>query len=130
MAREYTFKKKERLSNKRQIERLFNTGYTFLIHPFKIFLTVDDNPQSTPVKVLIAVSKRKFKKAADRNRIRRKIKEAYRLKKSILYDEVTGFTSCINLGIVYIGDDLNPDYYFIENKLVQCLVRLKGTISN
>lgn len=101
-----------------------------MIHPFKVFLMVQENLKGVPVEVLIAVSKRKFKRAVDRNHIRRKIKEAYRLNKSILFDEAVRLNKCINLGIVYIGDEHEPDYHYIEKRIIHCLVKAKDMVSS
>lgn len=130
MAKQYTFNKRERLTNVIQIEHLFNSGSTFTNKPFKIFFQFSDIPQSYPVTILIAVSTKKFKRAVDRNRIRRKIKEAYRLNKNILINEVNKLKLNINLGIVYISNDYNPDYHILENKLVECLIRLGKMIGS
>lgn len=88
-----------------------------------------DNPQHFEVKVLVAISKKKFKKANERNRIRRKIKEAYRLNKNILLKKIVALESGLDLGILYVSDDHNPDYHYLEEKLVQCLTQLSIMIT-
>jgi len=77
----YTFKKSERLSSKTSIKELFVKGSSFYSYPFKVI--------SLPVaadycKILITVPKRLHKKAVTRNKIKRKIREAYRLNKHLL----------------------------------------------
>lgn len=129
MVKEFKFGKRERLSNKIQIERLFKAGRSFLIYPFKIFFMAHENPQHVEVKIIVAISKKKFKKANERNRIRRKIKEAYRLNKNILLEKKVALESGLNLGIVYVSDNHNPDYHYLEEKLVQCLTQLSNIIT-
>jgi ribonuclease P protein component len=76
--------KEERLSLKRQIEQLFSVGHSFIAYPIRIVyrpLTSDEPPVTA---ILVSVSKRRFKRAVDRNRIRRLLREVYRLNKGWL----------------------------------------------
>ena len=130
MAKQYAFKKKERLSNANQIELLFGSENSFSIQPLRVLYQVYTDAHPVPVKVLIIVSKKKFKKAVDRNRIRRKIKEAYRLNKEVLYNEATRLKCSLILGIVYIGEDDSPNYTAIESTLVKCLAKLCKLIND
>ena len=74
----------------------------------------------TPAQVLISVSKKYFKKAVDRNRLKRQIREAYRLNKYILHPE--GKTIVAVLGIIYIGKEKNT-FTIIRKKLISGLER-------
>lgn len=74
-----TFKKSERLSKKNLIQELFNKGSYFYLHPFKlIFLQQSDLPNH---QILISVPKKNHKTAVARNKIKRRIREAYRINK-------------------------------------------------
>ena len=73
---------------------------------------------------MITVSSRKFKRAVDRNRIRRKIREAYRLNREALHNGLLSTGSRMLLAIVYTGENADPDYHLIENSLIRCLGRL------
>jgi ribonuclease P protein component len=117
--------KQERLSGLLQIEHLFKTGKVFSIPPLRIVYAYPEDQEQVPVRVLITVSSRKFKRAVDRNRIRRKIREAYRLNKSALYTGLLNAGSRLLLGIIYTGEEADPDYHLIENRLLQCLGRLE-----
>lgn len=83
-----TFKKDERLRSRRTIDRLFKRGstevQTFYLFPFRVLYLTAPQATSTLPEVLFSVSKRNFKKAVDRNLIRRRCREAYRLHKAIL----------------------------------------------
>ncbi|MGC1271092.1 MAG: ribonuclease P protein component [Croceibacterium sp.] len=83
MAR-FTFRKEERLHKEKLIKELFETGSSFYFYPFKVLLK--HNPdQAFPVhQVLISASRKNFKKAVDRNLIKRRIRESFRLNKNLL----------------------------------------------
>lgn len=84
------FTKNERLTAKKEIDRLFKepTG-SFFAYPIKFTYTSSSESADTPAQVLITVPKRNFKKAHDRNRIKRQLREIYRKNKSVLYDCLT-----------------------------------------
>lgn len=75
----FSFKKAERLNRKIYIKELFEKGSSFYLYPFKVFLLAHPESSAQFNEVLISVSKRNFKKAVDRNKIKRRIREAYRL---------------------------------------------------
>ena len=123
----YTFPKEERLCSKKLIGQLFSKGSSFNLYPLRFqFITLPES--ETPAvypQVLVSVSKRSFKRAHDRNRLKRQIKEAYRLHKHLLFKnpEVPPFHL---LAIIYIGKEKKP-FSLIEKKLIsgleRCLIR-------
>lgn len=77
------FPKQERLCGERSISDLFASGQSQFVHPFKVvWKWVERDPHhAVPVRVLIVVPKRQWKRAVDRNRIKRLIREGYRTTK-------------------------------------------------
>lgn len=77
-----TFKKAERLSKETLIQELFEKGSSFYFYPFKVLHLPHPDSGSPVNEVLFTVPKRQFKRAVDRNTIKRRMREAYRLNKS------------------------------------------------
>ena len=96
-----SFRKDEILRKKKLIDRLFAEGRTFHIYPFKLFWLATPLETSIPAQMLISVSKRSFRDAVDRNRIKRQIREVYRINKQTLYDQLQqNHQQCI-MAVIY-----------------------------
>lgn len=120
------FPKKERLCNVKDIEELFSKGSSNFLYPFKIVYLHCEKSQNFP-QVLFSVPKKNFKKAVDRNRIKRQMKEVYRKNKTLIFFNTPGnFSVPCFLGIIYVGKE-HMDYKLMESKLISILLRLKNT---
>ncbi|MCK4664648.1 MAG: ribonuclease P protein component [Bacteroidales bacterium] len=118
-----TFKKKERLKSKKIINSLFTDGNSYVEYPYRILWGKFNFNSPFPAQFGISVSKKKFKKAVDRNLIKRRTKEAYRKNKYILYDFCRENGIKIAVMIVYIANDIIL-YSEIEKKIILILKRL------
>lgn len=98
-----TLGKAERLHSKKLIQELFTKGSSFYLHPFKVLVLVNPLPNAASHQILVSVSKRNFKRAKDRNTVKRRVKEAYRLQKA-------NFKSSPSLLIafIYIAKEVLP----------------------
>ena len=115
----FSFNKKERLKSKKQIEKLFSDGKSVTSFPLKLFyIPVEDT--EVQFKVAVSVPKRNFKKAVDRNRIKRLMREAYRLNKQVIFNNIEGNFALL---ILYLGKDL-PQYRHVEKSLIGVLRKL------
>lgn len=124
----YTFKKEERLCNKRLIDGLFHNGSSFLCYPFRASWQHTDAVQPYPVQILFSVAKKRYKHAVDRNLIKRRMREAYRLQKqTALYDALTAADKKIVLSVGYIGKEVLPFDVF-EKKMLKVLTQLAGEV--
>ena len=128
-----TFKKAERLCNRKLIGRLFTNGRSFFLYPFKIiYLRIDQDERRLfsepyPVQVLFTISKRRFKRAVDRNRLKRLMREGYRKNKHELYETLNEPKANLALGLVYTGREILT-YQEIEPKIKAVIMRLKQEI--
>ncbi len=116
-----TFGKAEHLCNIPEISELFSHGHTISKNPLKLKWLPGNWNNNPSLKVVISVPKHKFKKASDRNRIKRLLREGYRLNKLILIDRLNN-RKCY-LGIVYTGNEL-PEYKDLEAILIDLFYRL------
>ncbi|MCB2219965.1 MAG: ribonuclease P protein component [Bacteroidetes bacterium] len=119
-----SFKKDERLSSEKIIERLFADGNRFTVFPIGVVWLFASLDSSSPVQVLISVSRRKFKRAVDRNLLKRRMREAYRRNKQPFIESLAkGGRQCA-LGLIYNGSEL-ADFNEIEEKIILVLQRLQ-----
>ena len=118
----YTFKKDEKLKSRKTIEQLFKEGKSFSNFPFRVLWKFTESAIS-PLQTGFAVSSKHFKKAVDRNRIKRLMREAYRLQKNDLQNQLKQQQKQLAVFIIYVGNEL-PEYDFIFDKTIHLLNRL------
>jgi ribonuclease P protein component len=124
--RKYTFPKEEHLCRKKLIEELFSKqSSSFGVYPLRLVWIKAPAPTTAPPQVLISVSKRTFKRAIDRNRLKRLIRESYRLNKYRLTEQPNGHQVAL-LGIIFTGKEKSP-LALVEKKLISGILRLMGT---
>ena len=117
----FFLKKEDKLKSRKTIDEVFNKGSYFSIYPFKIWwLSVED---ATALQAGFGVSSRQFKKAVDRNKIKRLMREAYRLQKNKLQIQLQQEDKQLRLFILYIGKEL-PDYEICFKKFTAILNRI------
>lgn len=115
----YSLKKHEILRSKKKIQELFQDGSSFFLYPFKVIYLPATNAND---QVLFTVPKRYFKNATDRNLIRRRIRESFRLNKANLsYNKQNGLS--LSIALIYISKFKLP-YSEIDDKLKKVIGRL------
>jgi ribonuclease P protein component len=116
-----TFPKTERLSSQRIIEELFSKGSSVYLYPFRLIILGENAEKKDFPQILITVPKKNFKKAVDRNRIRRQIREAYRKNKSAIFSEKNVIMP-LYLALVYSAKE-KIEYKELEKKLILIFLR-------
>ncbi|MEJ5264401.1 MAG: ribonuclease P protein component [Bacteroidales bacterium] len=101
----YTFKKNERLCSKKLIALLFTEGRSFLVYPIKVTYLIREATAYPPAQVLLLVSRKRFRKAVRRNRIKRLLREAYRLEKNYLYENLNSKQKNCLIALAYVAND-------------------------
>ena len=124
----YTFKKAERLKSRKIIERIFNReGHSLVTFPILTVWLETSLNSNFPAQATFSVSKKKFKKAVQRNRIKRLMREAYRLNKSKFYESLSSKEKQVAVMFVYIAKE-EVTFEEIESKMKQGLKRLRRNI--
>lgn len=119
----YTFNKEERLCSRKLLDLLFKNGSSFLLYPFRISYLFVDEPANYPAQVVINVAKKRYKRAVDRNLLKRRIREAYRLhKQELLYSAIKNNKGLLLFSIQFVGKE-KYEYAFLEKKLIAAFKR-------
>ncbi|CDG49954.1 ribonuclease P protein component [Cardinium endosymbiont of Bemisia tabaci] len=117
------FPKYNRLANRSHIRMLFQEGSMLKLHPCNVFYLQKKKELFLYNKVLFAVSKRKIRSAVQRNNVKRLLREAYRINKSILDDvlDTTGSKLVFLIGYVYTGKEEKIHYPILNRVVIKSL---------
>ena len=120
---EQTLCKAERLCSKKLIEKMFAGGSrSFSLYPLRVVYLPAEELQ-VPASILTSVSKRRFKRAVKRNRVKRQIREAYRKNKHTLIEALAGRDTRLAIAFIYLSDKL-ADSTLIEERMRVALARI------
>jgi len=122
----YTLGKTERLKSRKAIEQLFKGGKSFSLFPFRILYSIAAT-ETNNLQSGFSASAKRFKKAVDRNRIKRLIREAYRLQKNDLQIKTAAQSIQLHIFFIYVGNEL-PEYDVVFEKMTAVLKRLTKII--
>jgi ribonuclease P protein component len=116
----FTFKKKERVTGEKRVETLFSGGQSFVAYPLRVvFLKMEPTVDLPSVSILISVPKKRIKRAIHRNRLKRLIRETYRLNKHLI--DIKDYH--LDVAFIYVKDEPS-DYTSIEKGMQKALNEL------
>jgi len=121
---DFKFPKSERLTNKKKFEKLFESGQTIKAFPLKIVYILEEETEGSPkTQFAFTVPKRSFKKAVDRNYIKRRMKEAFRLHKHEIPENIDLEKKNLYGIFIYINRG-KQEFHAIEKAMVKGLSKL------
>jgi ribonuclease P protein component len=129
----YTLGKNERLKSRKSIQQLFTQGINFSSTPFRVYYLVNNAATTSANEYLkfgIGVGAKNFKKATDRNRIKRICKEAFRLQRQSLRQCLTEKNHVMDLFLIYTSREM-PVYKDVHEKMalvIKKLIKLTGDL--
>jgi len=123
------FPKNERLCLQKNIDRLFATGKSFISYPLRIiYLSAPENNASeSGISVLVSVPKKRIRQAVARNRIKRLIRESYRLNKNDVSSACKQNGEPLHLAFLYLGNDVKK-YYDMQTAMQSALETIKARL--
>lgn len=122
---DYKYSKKDKLKSKKQIEELFTNGQSVMAYPLLIKYNKTQFNDNAILKAGVSVSKRNFKRAVDRIRIKRLLREVYRLNKPHYFKTLSTSHAIM---ILYIGKEM-PEFLSLNKTLKTLLKQLDAKIN-
>jgi len=122
----FSYPKKEKLKSKKLFDRLFSEGRSVSKYPIKLFYLETKLPQDVRIKAGVAVSKRNFKSAVSRNRIKRLLREGYRRNKHLVFNNSEGSFAFL---ILYLGKKM-PQYTEIEEAMLGTFEKFSSSVNS
>ncbi|GMN10006.1 ribonuclease P protein component [Croceitalea sp. MTPC9] len=117
----FTFPKNEKLKSRKLIETLFEEGKSITNFPLKLIYLKTDFEDSSKIKAGVIAPKKNFKKAVQRNRIKRLLRESYRLNKPSIFNNIEGNFAFM---ILYLGREM-PTYSAVNEKMLGLLEKFQ-----
>ena len=122
MAKQFTLGKTERLKSRKVIDQLFNEGKSYAFAPFRVYYLFT-SASDILLQFGAGVSTKNFKKAVDRNRIKRVTREAWRLQKIPLQQTLEEQNKKLSVFLIYTARDL-PVYKDVHEKTGKIIEKL------
>ena len=124
----FTLGKNERLKHRKLIEHLFGTGKSFVTPPFRVHYSFEKLQTKFPAQAGFTVSSKTFKRAVDRNRIKRLTREAYRLQKEDLYNALSEKSLQLIIFFVYNGKEI-PEHEVVMKSVATIIKKLAKIVN-
>ncbi|NDP19619.1 MAG: ribonuclease P protein component [Paludibacter sp.] len=118
-----SFPKSEHLCGEKRITRLFTQGKAFIAYPLRVIYLIESKKDAEAASVMVSVPKKRFKRAVKRNRLKRLMREAYRLNKQMLIEKLNEKELQIQIAFNYVSDD-ELDFATVEKKMKLALQKI------
>lgn len=129
MIKKFTLSKKERLKSRKTIQSLFVTNNKIKQYPLKLVWKTQEIGNITELKIAFSVPKKNFRKAVTRNKIKRQLREAYRLNKFSLIIPPNAKPLQLSLIVIYVANEIIP-FKDLEKTIKHLLLRLSDEIDD
>jgi ribonuclease P protein component len=129
MGQRFTFTKQEKLTGETVVTELFLNGASFIAYPVRVVWSAKKSENSPSLKVLMSVPKKKLKHAVDRNRLKRLLREVYRLHKNELTALVLDHGLQVRMAFVWIPNEV-LDYLKVEKKVIDTLIKMQKLLTS
>jgi ribonuclease P protein component len=124
MTKPFSLSKSERLKSKKDIDTLFLSGKAFFVFPFKVFYRfIENEAVGEPLLFGVTVPKKIFRRAVDRNAIKRKVRELYRVNKPELKTMLSAQHRTLHIMLVYV-DKTNMSSKDMQPLLINVLKKV------
>lgn len=123
MIKQFTLGKNERLKSRKSIEQLFSEGKKIVVAPYRVLYMIIRTAEKSSFLFSVGVSARNFKKAVERNRIKRLTRESWRLQKNKLQKKNGVKNIQLNVFFIYTGKEL-PEYDDVYKKVGMVINKL------
>ncbi|MEI6751610.1 MAG: ribonuclease P protein component [Paludibacter sp.] len=122
-----SFPKSEHLYGDKLVSSLFETGEAFICYPLRVVFLIQPLNDSEAARILVGVPKKRFKRANKRNRLKRLMRETYRLNKQEMISILNEKQLQISVAFNYVADE-ELDFVSIEKKMKTALQKLQSKI--
>lgn len=124
------FRRSERLKRKKLLEEVYRNGKPIKAFPFILLYKRCALPSNAPVQLAISVPKRRVNLAVGRNRIKRQVREAFRLEKEPLYNALRTRDTQLGLLLIFVGHHNEVNSQLVREKITELIVRLEKELKH
>ncbi len=118
----YTFKKQQRVTGAKRVDAIFALGTSFISYPLRIVYLQHEQSPINKCSILVSVPKKRIKKAVHRNRIKRLIRESYRLNGELI-NNIDTTEQSLDIAFIYVKDT-SSDYVEIQKAMRKALKQI------
>ena len=118
----FTYNKTEKLKSRKELDKVFKAKKSFLIFPLKVFYLFSEISDDSLLRCGVGVGKKNFANAVDRNRVKRLLREGYRLNKNPLHETV--LQKQLSFFVLYIDKNLPQSQALMNEKMEQVITKL------